>query len=86
MKYGTHLNYNFFSSIFTNRLDFISAQLTVPTAATGACTDALTVTTQARNPAAGFVPGALCGVLTGQHSNNLLSILLTVIHLWNFFN
>merc|ERR1711936_1306819 len=55
------------SSCCAVKLDFISAQLTVPTAATGACTDALTVTTQARNPAAGFVPGALCGVLTGQH-------------------
>ena len=73
-----------FSSIFTNRFDFINVQLTDPTPATGACTDALTVATPARNQAAGFVPGALCGVLTGQHSNNLLSILLSTIHLWYF--
>jgi len=55
-----------FSSIFTNRFDFINVQLKDPTA-TGTCDDTLNVVTPARNPAAGFVPGNLCGVLTGQH-------------------
>merc|ERR1711988_685006 len=55
------------SSVCAVKFDFINVQLTDPTPATGACTDELTVRTPARNPAAGFVPGALCGVLTGQH-------------------
>jgi len=44
------------------KFDIISAQLRAPAA--GACGDTLTVTTPARNS---HVPGALCGVLTGQH-------------------
>jgi len=55
------------SSVCAVKFDFINVQLTDPTPATGACTDALTVATPARNQGAGFVPGALCGVLTGQH-------------------
>merc|ERR1712102_149293 len=55
------------SSVCAVKFDFINVQLTDPTPATGACTDELTVATPARNQAAGFVPGALCGVLTGQH-------------------
>jgi len=54
------------SSVCAVKFDFINVQLADPTAA-GVCGDALTVATPARNPGAGFVPGALCGVLTGQH-------------------
>merc|ERR1711899_320921 len=54
------------SSVCAVKFDFINVQLADPTAA-GVCGDALTVVTPARNPGAGFVPGALCGVLTGQH-------------------
>merc|ERR1712117_880218 len=55
------------SSVCAVKFDFVNVQLTDPTPGTGACTDALTVATPARNQGAGFVPGALCGVLTGQH-------------------
>jgi len=56
------------SSVCAVKFDFINVQLLDPTAATGACTDELTVATPARGAgSAGFVPGALCGVLTGQH-------------------
>jgi len=47
------------------KFEFISAQLRAPAA--GACGDTLNVATPARNPGAGFIPGNLCGVLTGQH-------------------
>merc|ERR1712117_752229 len=54
------------SSVCAVKFDFINVQLKDPTGA-GACEDTLSVVTPARNPAAGFVPGNLCGVLTGQH-------------------
>merc|ERR1712117_572916 len=54
------------SSVCAVKFDFINVQLKDPAAA-GTCDDTLSVVTPARNPAAGFVPGALCGVLTGQH-------------------
>jgi len=54
------------SSVCAVKFDFINVQLADPAAA-GTCGDTLTVATPARNQAAGFVPGALCGVLTGQH-------------------
>merc|ERR1712227_157807 len=54
------------SSVCAVKFDFINVQLKDPTAA-GTCDDTLSVVTPARNPAAGFVPGNLCGVLTGQH-------------------
>jgi len=54
------------SSVCAVKFDFINVQLKDPTGA-GACEDTLSVATPARNPAAGFVPGNLCGVLTGQH-------------------
>merc|ERR1712026_561815 len=54
------------SSVCAVKFDFINVQLKDPAAA-GTCDDTLTVVTPARNPGAGFVPGALCGVLTGQH-------------------
>jgi len=47
------------------KFDILSAQLNDP--ANGVCADTLTVTTSTKNPANGFVPGNLCGVLTGQH-------------------
>jgi len=47
------------------KFDIISAQLSAPAA--GVCGDTLNVATPARNPGAGFIPGNLCGVLTGQH-------------------
>merc|ERR1712117_584682 len=58
------------SSVCAVKFDFINVQLAYPAAAgatAGTCGDTLTVATPARNQAAGFVPGALCGVLTGQH-------------------
>merc|ERR1711923_516700 len=54
------------SSVCAVKFDFINVQLKDPTGA-GACEDTLSVVTPARNPGAGFVPGNLCGVLTGQH-------------------
>merc|ERR1712223_1368420 len=55
------------SSVCAVKFDFINVQLADPAAA-GTCGDTLTVATPARGVAsAGFVPGALCGVLTGQH-------------------
>merc|ERR1712156_190866 len=54
------------SSVCAVKFDFINVQLADPAAA-GTCGDTLTVATPAHNQAAGFVPGALCGVLTGQH-------------------
>merc|ERR1711976_835919 len=54
------------SSVCAVKFDFINVQLKDPTGA-GACEDTLSVVTPARSPAAGFVPGNLCGVLTGQH-------------------
>merc|ERR1712038_502857 len=56
------------SSICAVKFDFINVQLSAAAAADGACGDTLTVATPARGPnSAGFVPGELCGVLTGQH-------------------
>merc|ERR1712241_1296602 len=55
------------SSVCAVKFDFINVQLRDPDA-DGECGDALTVATPARGTtSAGFVPGALCGVLTGQH-------------------
>merc|ERR1711899_302870 len=56
------------SSICAVKFDFINVQLSAAAAADGTCGDTLTVATPARGPnSAGFVPGELCGVLTGQH-------------------
>jgi len=57
------------SSVCAVKFDFINVQLNTDTANNdGTCTDALTVATPARGAtSAGFVPGELCGVLTGQH-------------------
>merc|ERR1712223_2379635 len=59
------------SSVCAVKFDFINVQLNYPVAAgatAGTCGDTLTVATPARGAtSAGFVPGALCGVLTGQH-------------------
>jgi len=57
------------SSVCAVKFDFISVQLNTDVAnADGTCTDTLTFATPARGAAsAGFVPGELCGVLTGQH-------------------
>merc|ERR1712223_662541 len=59
------------SSVCAVKFDFINVQLNDPVAAgatAGTCGDTLTVATPARGAtSAGFVPGALCGVLTGQH-------------------
>merc|ERR1711923_20893 len=55
------------SSVCAVKFDFINVQLNDPAPA-GTCGDTLTVATPARGAtSAGFVPGALCGVLTGQH-------------------
>merc|ERR1712117_520661 len=56
------------SSICAVKFDFINVQLSAAAAADGTCGDTLTVATPARGAnSAGFVPGELCGVLTGQH-------------------
>merc|ERR1712117_737428 len=57
------------SSVCAVKFDFIRVELNADTAnADGTCNDELTVATPARGTtSAGFVPGALCGVLTGQH-------------------
>jgi len=56
------------SSVCAVKLDFINVQLSTAAAADGTCGDTLTVATPARGAnSAGFVPGELCGVLTGQH-------------------
>merc|ERR1711997_338182 len=50
------------------KVEFITVQLLNPDAATGTCgEEAISVTTPARNPGAGFGIENLCGVLTGQH-------------------
>jgi len=56
------------------KFEFLNAAVTAPSANTvgavvaGTCvTDQIFVTTPNRNPNAGFVPGDLCGTLTGQH-------------------
>jgi len=56
------------------KFEFLNVAVAAPSANTvgavnaGTCvTDQILVTTPNRNPGAGFVPGALCGTLTGQH-------------------
>jgi len=74
------------------KFEFLNAAVTAPLAAAvgaavpGTCaTDQITVTTPNRNAAAGFVPGALCGTLTGQHvfvdvapGNNAMAAVLSI--------
>jgi hypothetical protein len=54
------------ANICAIKLEFINVVLFAP-AADGTCADTITVTTPARNAAAGFGIQALCGTLTGQH-------------------
>jgi len=65
------------------KFEFLNVALNAPAA--GTCADTITVTTPNRNPAAGFVPGALCGTLTGQHvfvdvapGNNAMAAVLNI--------
>jgi len=65
------------------KFEFLNVALNAPAA--GTCADTITVTTPNRNPNAGFVPGALCGTLTGQHvfvdvapGNNAMAAVLNI--------
>jgi len=65
------------------KFEFLNVALNAPDA--GTCADTITVTTPNRNPATGFVPGALCGTLTGQHvfvdvapGNNAMAAVLNI--------